>query len=257
MCSSGVLGGLNIDASRVGTHKQVPASISKKDPANCYGKYAESGETKGIGGHDPNLGRWPANLIHDGSEEVVRMFPVTGQSKSGGTAGWQKGGYVGGKYDPIQRTGYDDQGSAARFFKTCPPDIEGDRLVYVPKASKADRDSGCDGLDARVAGCMNMRNDAHAQKTGNTYAPKRNTHPTVKPLSLMKYLIKLICPPNGTVLDCFMGSGSTGKAAMIEGFKFIGVEREAEYFEIAKARIAAAIPEPEAEPDEQQLSLAV
>jgi site-specific DNA-methyltransferase (adenine-specific) len=71
-------------------------------------------------------------------------------------------------------------------------------------------------------------------------APARNNHPTVKPTDLMRYLCRLVTPPGGTVLDPFMGSGSTGKAAILEGFRFIGVEREAEYFEIAKARIAAA-----------------
>ena len=151
-------GALNIDECRVGTSKNVPASVSKKAPANCYGRYAESGETPGVGGHDPNIGRWPANLIHDGSDEVTELL-----------------------------------GDAQRFF-------------YCAKASKADRSEG-------------------------------NTHPTVKPTDLMAYLCRLVTPPGGIVLDPFMGSGSTGKAAMLDGFRFIGIEREAEYLEIAKQRM--------------------
>jgi site-specific DNA-methyltransferase (adenine-specific) len=99
--------------------------------------------------------------------------------------------------------GTKDSGSAARFF-------------YCAKASKKDRDEGLQG--------------------------GRNIHATVKPTDLMRYLCRLVTPPGGTVLDPFMGSGSTGKAAIREGFNFIGIEREAEYLEIAKARIAAAVP---------------
>jgi site-specific DNA-methyltransferase (adenine-specific) len=171
-------------------------------------------------------GRWPANLIHDGSDEVVGLFPVTGASKSGGKAGWQDE-YVGGKYKPIDRTGYDEPaGSAARFF-------------YCAKASKLDRDEGCDGMELKKAGAM----------TGKEYRPDRptnhpmrsNSHPTVKPTDLMRYLCRLVTPPGGTVLDPFAGSGSTGKAAALEGFGFIGIEREEEYVEIARARIAHAV----------------
>jgi DNA modification methylase len=152
-------GAINIDGCRVGTSKNVPASVSKRPPANCYGRYAESGETPGVGGHDPNIGRWPSNLLHDGSDEVTELFP-------------------------------DD---AARFF-------------YQAKCSKADREDG-------------------------------NNHPTVKPTDLMAYLCRLVTPPGGIVLDPFMGSGSTGKAAMREGFGFIGIEREDEYHAIALGRL--------------------
>ena len=142
------------------------------------------------------VGRWPANLIHDGSDEVTQLFPQTGPSKSGGKAGWQDQ-YVGGKYKAIERTGYDDNGgSAARFF-------------YTAKASKDDRDKG-------------------------------NTHPTVKPTDLMAYLCRLVTPVGGTVLDPFMGSGTTGKAALSEGFSFIGIERDPEYYAICESRFDGA-----------------
>jgi site-specific DNA-methyltransferase (adenine-specific) len=119
-----------------------------------------------------------------------------------------------------------DSGSAARFF-------------YCAKASKADRDEGCEGLPTiRVK--MNNGNDAAGDPVSDRFTKMaRNHHPTVKPTDLMRYLCRLVTPPGGVVLDPFTGSGSTGKGAILEGFRFIGIEREAEYVEIAKARIAA------------------
>ena len=198
-------GGLNVDGCRVGTTKDVPASVSKKAPANCYGKFAEGGETPGVGGHDPNLGRWPANLIHDGSEEVVGLFPETGPARRNAVsdgravpfmqAGDSATGGTSGRRDP-SNSHDDNGGSAARFF-------------YTSKASRNDRSDG-------------------------------NTHPTVKPTDLMRYLCRLVTPPGGIVLDPFMGSGSTGKAAMLEGFEFIGIERDPAYYAIAERRISKA-----------------
>ena len=147
------------------------------------------------------LGRWPANLIHDGSDEVVGLFPVTtsGAMKRSVEAyeGPSVTGLLRGRSGPNNQHG--DSGSAARFF-------------YCAKASKSDRGES-------------------------------NRHPTVKPTDLMRYLCRLVTPPGGTVLDPFMGSGSTGKGAKLEGFNFIGIEREAEYIEIARARIEAVKPE--------------
>lgn len=160
-------------------------------------------------------GRWPANLIHDGSDEVLAAFPqAPGQMADASSSGapratqntygaMRKGrddepsadsdneGAVGFKMKPGARRL--DIGSAARFF-------------YCAKASKADREDG-------------------------------NVHPTVKPTDLMAYLVRLVTPPGGTVLDPFMGSGSTGKACMREGFNFVGCELSPEYLAIAKARI--------------------
>jgi site-specific DNA-methyltransferase (adenine-specific) len=148
-------GALNVDGCRVGSTRGVPASLSKSKSSNTYGFGATAGHEREL---DPNVGRWPANLIHDGSDEPCALL-----------------------------------GDAARFF-------------YCAKASKADRGDG-------------------------------NGHPTVKPTELMRYLCRLVTPPGGTVLDPFMGSGSTGKAAALEGFRFIGIEREAEYLEIARQRV--------------------
>jgi site-specific DNA-methyltransferase (adenine-specific) len=111
------------------------------------------------------------------------------------------------------------------------------KFFYCAKASKRDRNEGLDGFEVVKAGSLNLRTDAHSEKNGMNTAPRANHHPTVKPTDLMRYLCKLVTPPKGIVLDPFMGSGSTGKGAVLEGFEFIGIEQSAEYCEIAKARI--------------------
>ena len=158
-------GGLNVDGCRVEVDPADPVNSATyhAKPSVAYGKFAskESGEARSMA--PPPAGRWPANLIHDGSEEPCELL-----------------------------------GDAARFF-------------YCAKASKADRGEG-------------------------------NNHPTVKPTELMRYLCRLVTPPSGVVLDPFMGSGTTGKAAMLEGFRFIGIERDPDYLRIAEQRIGAAKP---------------
>ena len=119
-----------------------------------------------------------------------------------------------------------DEGSAARFF-------------YSAKTSKRDRNEGLENFETKQTtggGGLTSIGDAY----GSIKAPAKNFHPTVKPTDLMRYLCRLVTPPNGTVLDPFMGSGSTGKAAILEGFDFIGIEQDAEYIKIAEARIAYA-----------------
>ena len=121
--------------------------------------------------------------------------------------------------------GYADGGSAARFF-------------YCAKASKSDRDEGCEGLEERQRDESRKEGNVGGDNPRNRGVNLRtNHHPTVKPTDLMRYLCRLVTPPGGTVLDPFMGSGSTGKAAVLEGFSFIGIEREAEYIAIAEARM--------------------
>jgi predicted RNA methylase len=167
-------------------------------------------------------GRWPANFMHDGSPEVLAGFPLT----TSGTGAIRKSalGMFGLGGDGKANTEYGDTGSAARFF-------------YCAKASKRDRDEGCDGLPdkewATDGACIPERDN-------RPFNPSKNNHPTVKPTDLMRYLCRLVTPPEGIVLDPFMGSGSTGKAAVLEGFQFIGVERDEEYMKIAESRIAAA-----------------
>lgn len=124
-----------------------------------------------------------------------------------------------------------DSGSAARFF-------------YCAKASKKDRDEGCEHLETKEKPAhMRTANGEGEPSMDSGFQPtqRKNTHPTVKPTELMRYLCRLITPPNGVVLDPFNGSGSTGKAAMLEGFQYIGIEMDESYIEIAKARIEGAI----------------
>jgi hypothetical protein len=172
-------GGMNVDGCRIGTNELTPRNnkIGQNGWKNSSGGYIEPSP----------LGRWPSNLIHDGSDEVTGLM-----------------------------------GDAARFF-------------YVAKASKADRDEGCEGLKAQ----NNMRVNAPRISEDAKHATRLgNHHPTVKPTDLMRYLCRLVTPPGGTVLDPFCGSGSTGKAATLEGFKFVGIEINPEYAEIAQCRIA-------------------
>ena len=181
-------GGLNIDGSRVGTDDtRSPSSKSSFGLINDDSWQAQEVMAGSASG------RWPANFIHDGSDEVVALFPEA------------------------------SSGSAARFF-------------YCAKASKRDRNEGLEGFEEKFSPTMN--NGIGAKEHDPITASKKlNHHPTVKPTDLMRYLCRLITPPNGIVLDPFMGSGSTGKAAKLEGFDFIGIEMSAEYLEIARARI--------------------
>ena len=231
-------GAINVDGCRVGT--VAPATTRG---ANALGRMNDDGWEPSDSGQriDPHpAGRWPANLIHDGSDEVVGLFPqgsfnkpVVWQSDGDGADGTRAlGKGVGKRTAGTVRDAYGDSGSAARFF-------------YCAKASRADRDEGCEGLEARTAGHY-AQDEWSRQHMGNTpdakRHPVRNHHPTVKPTALMRYLCRLVTPPNGIVLDPFMGSGSTGKAAILEGFGFVGIEREPEYLEIARRRIEAVMP---------------
>ena len=226
-------GALNIDGCRVEAPGKGWPKTRRYAPGQMAGGQGDlRGETVETVDQS-ELGRWPANMIHDGSEEVVGMFPVTGPSRE--ASGVQRMGRSGGIMGAVgalrdgRSEGHSDSGgSAARFF-------------YCAKASKADRDEGCEELPE--VECGMMEDDAYPIKTGSgnlRETQRRNHHPTVKPTALMRYLCRLVTPPSGTVLDPFMGSGSTGKAAKLEGFNFIGIEREAEYVTIAQARIDGA-----------------
>jgi site-specific DNA-methyltransferase (adenine-specific) len=227
-------GALNVDGCRVEFAGEPSGVWGAKQNTQCG-----SGGTMGAGwsGRPSNKndkGRWPANLIHDGSEEVLAGFP----SSSGGAwpADGAEFGYSGGtRKQRGERTELGDSGSAARFFfKASLGDEEAaSRFMYCAKASRRERNAGV--LDP---GNRRKRNDT----TGGKYAEAPNPagsnhHPTVKPIALMRYLCRLITPPGGVVLDPFMGSGTTGIAAKLEGFDFIGIEREADYIAIAEARI--------------------
>ena len=402
-------GALNIDGCRVGSEAR-PVMVRTKTVVSAT---SMSGQSTGAtsSGELTSTGRWPANVIHDGSDEVVGLFPQTKDGVSSPNVSGKEayGGGFGGRHHP----GYGSSGSAARFFKCCPPDetcplcclpyaeacdtmtawkntlasiaekrgwtsqatsefiarvsaigpaserivphvksagnlcdscaisiavalvatktsvfsseelqatlastgsysdsilipslasfaelwasidtipttnslsllfgsvrdaiasstrqdTKGkaeprsalSRFAYVPKASKADRDEGCEGLDAvsrqtgngnnrtRVCVSCGLTDNGSNDHSGcggsiaNAIAkPSRNHHPTVKPTALMRYLCRLVTPPGGVVLDPFTGSGSTGKAAILEGFRFIGIDMTEEYHRIAEARIKHA-----------------
>jgi len=216
-------GGINIDGCRVGTE----GATKKVDTNKCresLGKYGD-----GLNGGKVsklNMGRFPANLIHDGSQQVLDLFPET-KSSAGKKQTPSKGTNAFGDYEGTDKiVGHTDQGSAARFF-------------YCPKASKKDRDEGLD-CEEKECGVKNDSGRGFSESDPYRKILKKNNHPTVKPTTLMQYLCRLITPTGGVVLDPYMGSVSTGKAAMLEGFDFIGIELNDEYFDIATARIESA-----------------
>lgn len=127
--------------------------------------------------------------------------------------------------------GYADLGGASRFF-------------YTAKASTSERNAGLEGLPKQFKATMNDGIGGREHNPDEPGAWQRNHHPTVKSVDLMRWLCRMVTPPGGLVLDCFMGSGSTGVAAKLEGFRFLGVEREADYVEVAKRRLTHAVHEP-------------
>ena len=189
---------LNIDSCRIEGRERTDYGLknSVRSKGNCFGNPTASAD------FDSTKGRYPGNVIHDGSEEVLELFPdskgagnsvprvkITGYGEGIGTG---KSEYLGGERIPFTS----GTGSAARFF-------------FCAKTKKKDRGEG-------------------------------NLHPTVKPTELMRYLCRLITPKDGVILDPFMGSGSTGKAAVLEGFNFVGIEMQEEYYDIANKRIKEA-----------------
>lgn len=186
-------GAINIDGCRIETDEKW----DEKDlSVTVVDEFWVGKKPRFCGSHD--LGRWPANVMHDGCEDVLRGM-----------------------------------GDAARFF-------------YTPKACKEDRDDGCEMMESIHRANGNKWTDqdyrvARGERPANAETgPRQNFHPTVKPTDLMRYLCRLVTPSGGIVLDPFTGSGSTGRGAVLEGFRFIGCEMDADYIEIAKARILAA-----------------
>ncbi len=221
-------GSINIDGCRVGLAGEKPPSGSAK---RVYAKN-EYTEDKVYGDNKvtPDKGRFPANLIHDGSDEVMDLFPQS-KGQQGSLKGHNKdrqspNGIFGKMAPAVDSEPRNDTGSAARFF-------------YCAKTSKKDRDEGLEHLPKKKAGMVSNTSGQHITRRDEGYevSPRANNHPTVKPTKLMRYLCRLVTPPDGLIYDPFMGSGSTGKAAVLEGFGFIGSELEEEYCEIARARI--------------------
>jgi len=218
-------GAININGCRVPTNEAIP--INKLEQWSGFGQKERPAYVPTVN----NDGRWPANLIHDGSEEVTGLFPTSKGFSGGGVngAGFRTI-YVNGENQnkQIPANYFNDNGSASRFF-------------YYVKANKRDRNEGCEDLplsERRTHGEQNPDlSGSSYNTTGQHPAKGRNNHPTVKPTALMQYLCKLVTQPNGIILDPFMGSGSTGKGALLEGFRFIGIEMDEGYFNIAQKRL--------------------
>jgi DNA modification methylase len=222
-------GALNIDGSRIGTgENRTPGGLAGGvTDANLYKLGIKDRTERATGG------RWPANVILD-EYSAAELDSYTGHLHAAGnkkdTADGVGDGYEASSYqmsyNGVANRTHNDSGGASRFF-------------YCAKASKRDRNEGLEGLEARFAPTMN---DGVGGKEHNkdTATLKQNFHPTVKPTTLMRYLVKLVTPPGGTVLDPFTGSGSTGKAAILEGFDFIGIELTEEYLPIIDARLKHA-----------------
>lgn len=178
------------------------------------------------------IGRWPANLIHDGSDEVLGRFSANAGAaapvhrRNGDKFRGTYGAFA-GNIDEQGSTFHSDSGTAARFF-------------YCAKTSREDRNEGLNGHDRKPLNWSSGEQSPGTFQSSNTERNVANHHPTVKPTDLMRYLCRLVTPPGGVILDPFAGSFSTGKAAVLEGFNFIGIERESEYAEIGRARIAHA-----------------
>jgi site-specific DNA-methyltransferase (adenine-specific) len=180
-------GAINIDGCRIELTGEEDLTEIHKSNKSTFSANAKDWTTTKY----KHEGRWPANVMHDGSAEILQGM-----------------------------------GEAARFF-------------YTPKACKDDRDDGCEMMDAKQ-----YSHDGRDKAIENAYqrndSKAHNFHPTVKPTDLMRYLCRMVTPTGGVVLDPFTGSGSTGRGAVLEGFRFIGCEMDADYIEIAKARILAA-----------------
>ena len=229
------VGGLNIDASRIGTE------LVGWNGAGRSGETATAGASQGgeQGGYNygdgeprPVQGRWPANIILD-EYTAGLLDEQSGVTKSPNknttSSGTRQAEYG---YGSTEIVGYADTGGASRFF-------------YVAKASKRDRNEGLDQLPETKVGSYNGN---AIQPDGNKIGanpnlpnqPAQNFHPTVKPTDLMRYLIKLVTPAGGIVLDPFTGSGTTGKAALLDGYRFIGIELTEDYLPIIEGRLVWA-----------------
>lgn len=224
-------GGINVDGCRIGDN------IIKTNAKEKGNSFTSVGNAQGFNGCDESYhqGRFPSNLIHDGSEEVKKIFPKSNSSdairKNKQSPLPPKDGWNNNNMVAQDSYGYNDSGSASRFF-------------YTAKTSKEERNRGLNGFEEKYPAPAEFRpNHLKKAKEGEDglpygrWQPRANIHPTVKPVDLMRYLVRMVTPKGGICLDPFMGSGTTGIACDIEGAEFIGIEMDKDYFEIAKKRI--------------------
>ena len=210
------VGGLNIEACRIGNEEVIINRFD--DGMKPFGNGAGHEYSSGV-----SKGRWPANICHDGSDEVMELFPKEKTKEKRKNFNHGNSGIYEGGYKNSYNNNYLVGGSPARFF-------------YCSKASRKEREAGLHERDP-----INVT-DGRNKPTDNPYqrgkTQRLNTHPSVKPIALCRWLSRLICPPNGTLIDPFMGSGSFGCAAALEGFNWIGIDNDKESFDIAEKRIA-------------------
>ena len=213
--------GINVDGGRIGTDEIKSATIQRN--GGIWASDGEGGARHNGNGTSNPQGRWPANLLLD--EEAAAMLDgQSGTLKSHGGGQSSFGGMFGNK-KPAAQT-FASEGGASRFF-------------YCAKASRTERNRGCEGLPQRPSGMVSENSGQHiTRRDGDAPEPSANHHPTVKPLKLMEYLCTLTkTPTGGIVLDPFAGSGTTLLAAKNTGREYIGIEQNPEYFEIIKARL--------------------
>jgi site-specific DNA-methyltransferase (adenine-specific) len=234
------VGALNIDASRIGTEELTNGFGGIPNGAN---NLVNSDKERNRNGETIVSGRWPANIILDEhtAELLDEQSGISRSIAGGRSTGRNFGQEAENTFSKDRdRTGHADSGGASRFF-------------YVAKANKRDRNEGLENIEgqeisAKGNGLARTCNTCGASTLDGCACPDRtfsnpvrqNFHPTVKPTALMQYLIRLVTPDNGVVLDPFAGSGSTGKAAILEGKHFIGIEITPEYLPIIEGRLQHA-----------------
>ena len=220
-------GGINIDGCRIGNDVLTHKGAGKSNIGAIGGSF-ENGTKEGL--EFTSEGRFPANIILDETAAEL-LDEQSGVLKSGdgksGTHKINRNGNTDGvcKMDmgkSNEAIHYGDKGGASRFF-------------YVAKVSKKERNLGLDNFEEKEMNTLN--NGIGGTPQENRVDKPKNNHPTLKPINLMTYLCRLVTPEGGIVLDPFMGSGSTGIAARLEGFRFVGMEMDGDYFKIAEARI--------------------
>lgn len=224
------VGGLNIDACRIATDDGDDIHAKNPHTKGGFGHAGAAiyGSSQGAPAYDPRNGRWPANLVHSGDAEVEAAFAAFGERASGGPRGGQSGAGAskGSPFGAGWNVGatHGDTGSPSRFF-------------YSSKAGRFDR----------VVQCLSCGARSYGKPACACVAPEKRSHPTTKPLSLMRWLVRMVTPPGGTVLDPFAGSGTTLAAASLEGFHSIGMELQAEHVGDVVFRMAN-LPETPPEP---------
>lgn len=222
-------GAVNVDGCRIEVEDEQYARNHSGDRGHSGTRTNEQRGATDLrpgGGSASENGRWPANLVLD-PEAGAMLDAQTGELSSGFMAAGQQRegiGYHGGLGNTVAGDTYGDTGGASRFF-------------YCAKTSRAERDAGLEAFAKKPLNWSSGEQSPGTFQAEGTERAARNAHPTVKPIALMRWLVRLVTPPGGALLDPFNGSGSTGCAAVLEGFDYIGIDREPEYVSIAEARI--------------------